>query len=70
MHVHPTPLKTLMPVTSSRELSFGQLAMHITRMRKGVVSLAEARLYKALQGMERRLNFNQNASTMVFFFFF
>lgn len=65
MHVHPTPLKTLIQVTFSREMFFGKPATHVTRLRKEVVSLAGARLYRALAVTEGRLNFTQSTSPMV-----
>lgn len=44
---------------------FGKLATHVTRLRKEVVSLAGARLYRALAATEGRLNFTQSTSPTV-----
>lgn len=43
---YPT-LKTPMQVTLSKGLSLGQLAMHVTRLGKEMVSLVGARSYRA-----------------------
>lgn len=53
---YPT-LKTPMQVTLSKGLSLGQLAIHVTRLGKEMVSLVGARSYRAFSAMEGRLNF-------------